>query len=81
MKQTILDFYESNDAISAPGTVEAGDIMMVGSHFYIGLSERTNQAGADQIIAILEKNGMTGSCIELTEVLSSKNGSILFGKQ
>jgi dimethylargininase len=54
--------------------VDAGDIMMVGSHFYIGLSQRTNQEGAEQVIAILQQYGLTGSTIPLAEVLHLKSG-------
>lgn len=74
IEQAISDYYDSVLHITAPGLVEAGDIMMVGSHFYIGLSERTNQEGAQQVIAQLEQNGMTGSVIEMTEVLHLKTG-------
>ena len=28
--------------------LDGGDVLMVGEHFFIGLSERTNQAGAEQ---------------------------------
>ncbi len=71
----VLDnHYQDIEQIQAPGTVEAGDIMMVGSHYYIGLSERTNPAGANQVIDILEKHGMTGSMIELKKVLHLKTG-------
>lgn len=74
MKKVISDFYSNIECIEAPGTVEAGDVMMVSSHFYIGLSERTNQTGANQMISILEKNGMTGSCIKMNEMLHLKTG-------
>jgi len=74
MLKTIVEFYKKVEKIEAPGTCEAGDIMMVGEHYYIGLSERTNQAGAEQMIAILEKYGMSGSVVELTEVLHLKTG-------
>ena len=47
---------------------------MVGDHYYIGLSERTNQAGAEQMIAILQQYGMQGSIVELSEVLHLKTG-------
>lgn len=67
-------FYSTVEKITAPGTVEAGDIMMVGKHYYIGLSERTNLAGAKQMIAILEKYEMTGSIVTLSEVLHLKTG-------
>lgn len=74
MRPVIEQFYESVETITHPGFVEAGDIMMVGSHYYIGLSERTNKIGAEQMIAILEKYGMTGSIVTLTEVLHLKTG-------
>ena len=62
------------EVIEAPGTIEAGDVMMVGSHFYIGLSDRTNRSGAEQTIGILKKYGMTGSTVTLNEVLHLKTG-------
>ena len=74
IQPVIESFYHNIETIRNPGTVEAGDIMMVGSHFYIGLSERTNQVGADQMIACLEKYGLTGSTVTLSEVLHLKTG-------
>ena len=74
MLETIHEFYSNVELIDAPGTIEAGDIMMVRDHYYIGLSERTNQNGAEQMIAILESYGMQGSVVELTEVLHLKTG-------
>jgi len=74
MLKIIREFYTNVELIEAPGTVEAGDIMMVGDHYYIGLSERTNQAGADQVIAILDSHGLKGSVVKLTGVLHLKTG-------
>jgi len=74
MFATIRKFYAEVEVIEAPGTVEAGDIMMVGEHYYIGLSERTNRVGADQLITILENHGLQGSIVELNEVLHLKTG-------
>ena len=49
--RTILEGYFDNlEEISSPGTLDAGDVMQVRDHFYIGLSERTNAAGAEQLI-------------------------------
>ncbi|MCA9731843.1 MAG: N(G),N(G)-dimethylarginine dimethylaminohydrolase [Deferribacteres bacterium] len=70
----VAAYYPHIESIKAPGTVEAGDLMQVGSHFYIGLSERTNSTGAAQLIAILQKYGMTGSTVTLEEVLHLKTG-------
>ena len=74
MLKIIREFYANVELIEALGTVEAGDIMMVGDHYYIGLSERTNQAGADQMIAILASYGLQVSVVELTGVLHLKTG-------
>ena len=60
--------------IRFPGTLEGGDVMMVGDHFYVGRSARTNEEGIRQFIAILEKHGLSGSEVPLTEVLHLKTG-------
>lgn len=74
LQDTLSKFYENIEYIKEPGTIEAGDIMMVGDHFYIGKSARTNREGAEQMIAILEKYGFTGSIVPLNEVLHLKTG-------
>ena len=66
--------FNNIEVIEAPGTIEGGDIMMVGEHYFIGLSERTNLEGARQIIQILIKYDMSGSTISLKKVLHLKTG-------
>jgi dimethylargininase len=74
VKPVLQEYYSNIEEILEPGTVEAGDVMMVGTHFYIGLSERTNKNGADQVIRILNKYGMSGSVVGLKHVLHLKTG-------
>jgi len=74
MKKVLLGLYRKVEEIKEPGTLEAGDVMMVGNHYYIGLSERTNLQGAKQLIEILNKYGLTGSTISLEKVLHLKSG-------
>ena len=74
MIKILRNFYSNIEEIEEPGTVEAGDIMMVDSHFYIGLSERTNKEGAQQIIKLLEKYKLSGSMVSLEKVLHLKTG-------
>ena len=66
--------FNNLEAIEAPGTIEAGDVMMVGNHYYIGLSHRTNLQGAEQLIELLVKHGHTGSTVALKDVLHLKTG-------
>ncbi len=72
----IRKFFSDGDIeyIKAPGTLEGGDVMMVGDHFYVGRSARTNAEGIRQFIAILEKHGLSGSEVPLEEVLHLKTG-------
>ena len=60
--------------IQSPGTLEGGDVMMVGDHFYVGRSARTNEEGIRQLTEILAKYGMTCSEVPLYEVLHLKTG-------
>lgn len=74
VEEVLKKFYKNIERIKAPGTLDGGDIMMVGEHFYIGKSDRTNDEGCRQFIEILEKNGHTGSQVPLKEVLHLKTG-------
>ncbi|HNW98335.1 MAG TPA: arginine deiminase family protein [Bacteroidales bacterium] len=74
VEEVLKDFYKNFEYVKEPDTVEPGDIMMVGEHFYIGLSKRTNKSGAEKTISILKKYGMTGSVVTLEKVLHLKTG-------
>ncbi len=74
IKNTLKKYYSNIEEVKEPGTVDAGDIMMVGSNFYIGLSDRTNEKGAEQVIEYLEKYGMKGFTVSLEDVLHLKTG-------
>jgi dimethylargininase len=73
VRDALARFRDNIDSIEPPGTVDAGDIMMVGEHFYIGLSSRTNGEGARQMIAHLEKYGFAGSPVPLQAGLHLKS--------
>jgi dimethylargininase len=60
--------------IKPPGTLEGGDVMMAGDHFYVGRSARTNAEGIRQFIEILERYGLSGSEVLLEKVLHLKTG-------
>jgi len=49
--------------IVAPGTVDGGDVLVMGERVLIGLSARTNEEGARQLTDILQAGGML--CIML----------------
>jgi dimethylargininase len=74
IESVLRNRFNNVKAIEVPGTLEGGDVMMVGNHYYIGLSNRTNLEGAKQIIEILNKYGMSGSTISLNKMLHLKTG-------
>ena len=53
------------ESIESPGTLDGGDICQVDEHFLIGLSARTNEAGAAQLRAILSRHAYTSSIVDL----------------
>ena len=67
-------FYQNIEYIRAPGTLEGGDVMMVGDTFYVGLSARTNAEGIRQFGDILAKYGYACVEVPLSEVLHLKTG-------
>lgn len=74
IKPALQLFFNSIEEIVNPGTLDAGDVMMVNDHFYIGISQRTNHHGAEQLISFLQKHGMTGSKVPLNKMLHLKTG-------
>jgi dimethylargininase len=55
-------------SIAAPGTVDGGDICEAGEHVFIGISARTNEAGAQQLAALLHSAGYTPHCIDIRAI-------------
>lgn len=74
MRETLEEFYDNIEQIEAPGTLEGGDVVLVDDYYYIGLSDRTNEEGARQLIEILEKYGLSGETVEVTETLHLGTG-------
>jgi len=52
-RASLAKFYASLDAIVAPGTLEGGDVCEADGHYFIGLSERTNEEGAMQPLPVV----------------------------
>jgi dimethylargininase len=70
IRPAILSFFASTLTIDAPGTVDGGDICEAENHFFIGLSQRTNQEGARQLAARLASLGHTSSTIDVRPMMT-----------
>lgn len=82
IERVLLRPFPELHRIVAPGTVDGGDICEAGNHFFIGLSHRTNEAGATQLARILALFGYTYSLIDirgLSNILHLKSGMAYLG--
>jgi dimethylargininase len=79
IEATLKGFYKKFLYIEAPGTLDGGDILQAENHFYIGISERTNEEGALQLKDIFEKEGYKATIIPLKEFFHLKTGIAYLG--
>ena len=60
--------------IEDPGTLDGGDVLRAGRHFFVGLSQRTNRAGAEQFGGIVAEHGFTWETVPAGRRLHLKSG-------
>jgi dimethylargininase len=60
--------------IEPPGTLDGGDVLKIGRTVYVGRTLRTNDAGIEQLRAIVEPAGWTVTAVPVTKVLHLKSG-------
>ena len=70
----VLGAGRESAAIAAPGTLDGGDVLVAGRTCWIGLSARTNEAGARQLAALLEPCGYTCMLVPVGGGLHLKSG-------
>jgi dimethylargininase len=60
--------------ITAPGTLDGGDVLALGDVVYVGRSSRTNDAGIDQLRAVAHHQGLRLVTVDLGDALHLKSG-------
>lgn len=82
IEQALRKHFPNFHSIIAPGTLDGGDICEADNHFFIGVSHRTNEAGAQQLATWLKSIGYTASLIDirdLSNILHLKSGISYLG--
>lgn len=64
----LAHFYPARQSIQEPGTLDGGDVCEAGNHFFIGISQRTNEAGAHQLTDMLTSAGYSSTCVDIRGV-------------
>ncbi len=67
--------------LTAPATLDGGDVLQQGKQVFVGLSERTNAAGAAQLSELLEPHGYTLSAIPVPVGLHLKSSVTAAGPE
>ena len=78
--EPVLSRYRKIARIRAPGTLDGGDVLIAAEHCFIGISDRTNPEGAEQLGHILEQSGYKWTPIPVTGSLHLKSGVNYVGK-
>jgi dimethylargininase len=80
--RALAQFYSKLHYISPPGALDGGDVCEAGNHFFIGISQRTNEAGAQELAKLLVSFGHTSCFIDiraLKGILHLKSGLAYLG--
>lgn len=59
--------------ITEPGTLDGGDVLIVDKELFVGLSDRTNREGAEQLGALLAPHGYRLHCVPVGAGLHLKS--------
>jgi dimethylargininase len=65
IQPVVSRYYQRIYTITPPGTLDGGDICEAEGHFFIGISERTNEEGGRQLAEVLAKEGFTSSFVRI----------------
>ncbi|MFP8488708.1 dimethylarginine dimethylaminohydrolase family protein [Gracilimonas sp. Q87] len=74
IEDKIHSHFDHVESIKETGTLEGGDVMMIDDTFYVGLSDRTNEAGIKQFRDIMDKHGFSVHQVTLGDILHLKTG-------
>ena len=82
IREALAQFFRTPYSIMPPGTVDGGDICEAEGHFFIGISKRTNEEGAQQLAALLFREGYTYTFVDIRgiqDILHLKSGIAYLG--
>jgi dimethylargininase len=68
VRAALAGLYPALHSIDAPGTLDGGDICQAGERFFIGVTARTNEAGAGQLAAILAAHGYAAALVDIRAI-------------
>lgn len=75
-----LELYRQLAWITTPGTLDGGDVLAIERTLYVGRSSRTNEAGIDQLRAIVAHHGYAVRAVTIRGCLHLKSAASHLGR-
>lgn len=79
IEASLREHYATVARIEAPGRLDGGDVLQIGGHYVVGLTDRTDAEGARQLIAILARHDLSGETLPVQGMLHLKSGVAWLG--
>ncbi len=82
IRRALTRWYSSLCEVAPPGTLDGGDVCQAGSTFLIGISERTNEDGAEQLAGFLAQKEYSSVLMDIRNargLLHLKSGLAYLG--
>jgi dimethylargininase len=76
-----LESFRPLEHVVAPGTLDGGDVLVVGRTLFVGRSSRTNPEGTEQLQTIATPHGYTVAAVEMSECLHLKSAVTRVGER
>jgi dimethylargininase len=71
-----LSRYFRTTRVVAPGTIDGGDVLVVGGMVYVGRSQRTNEAGIEQLRAVAAEERLETTVVAVHDALHLKSAAL-----
>jgi dimethylargininase len=78
--QKLGELFDDTARIKPPALLDGGDVLQCGFTFFVGLSERTNRAGASQFADLVGRYGYTTLLVSVENMLHLKSGVSCLGE-
>jgi dimethylargininase len=71
--------YRNLSFITSPGTMDGGDVLSVGKTLFVGLSQRSDMAGIEQLGELVGEQGYTVETVPMKDCLHLKSAVTVIG--
>jgi dimethylargininase len=65
LAEALAEWFPEPARITAPGTLDGGDVCEAGHHFFVRVSQRTNAEGAAQLAGWLSSRGLDSTVLDI----------------